>query len=169
MDHVTSGRRCPLRRVISGEEGWPWEGELGRENFVCNSELRTVDHHVESLPSGRCPVISSSGEPGGMVGVKVAELHLVSMILQYGVKVGDVADVAPRTGGCRGDVYIDEGQCGSLEVSFDCHYFCHDIIRKYVIVRYPIGDGVVDESDKSFTDASSRVITPDSGVACELL
>ena len=39
----------------------------------------------------------------------------------------------------------------------------------YVTIRHPIGDGVVDKSNKSSTATSCRVITPDSGIACELL
>ena len=98
--------------------------------------------------------------------VKVAEYHLVSTILQKSVEVGGVV---PRAGGRRGNVYIDEGQCGSAEVSLDCQNFRCVIIWKYVIVRHSIGDGVVDESDKSYTAAYGRAITPDSGIAYELL
>ena len=57
VGHVTSGRRCPLRTVISGEEGWPWEGEAIIEVLVRNSELITVDCPIKRFPSGRCPVI----------------------------------------------------------------------------------------------------------------
>ena len=44
-----------------------------------------------------------------------------------------------------------------------CHYrgVCHR--------QAPYGDGVVDESDKSPTTASSWAIAPDSGIACEFL
>ena len=54
---------------------------------------------VESPPSGRCPVISGSGEPGGLVGVQVAKHHLVSTVLQKSVKV---RGVVPKAGGAEG-------------------------------------------------------------------
>ena len=106
-------------------------------------------------------VISCYEEPGGMVGVEDAEHHLVSTVLKK--------DVVPRAGGCRGDVCVDEGQCGYLESSLNCQIFRSVIIEKYVTVRHPIGDGLVDESNKS--SASGRAISPepDSGIACELL
>ena len=100
------------------------------------------------------------------MGIKFPKHHLVSAVLQKGVKVGDVIS---RAGGRREDVYIDEGQCGSPEVSLDCQNFSCVVIRKYVIVRHPVQDGVVDESDKSSTAVSGRAITPDSFIACEFL
>ena len=61
----------------------------------------TDDRPVKSLPSGRCPVISCSEEPGGMMVVKVAKHHLHSTVLQKGIKVGGVV---PRAGGRNADV-----------------------------------------------------------------
>ena len=130
-------------------------GESGREILVCNSELRTVDRPVEGLPSGRCPDISGSGEPGGIVGVKVARHHLVSTVLQKSVKI---RGIVPRTGGRRGDVCIFEGQCGSPEVGLDCQNFRRVIIGEDATVRYPIRDRVVDEGDKSPTATSGWAI-----------
>ena len=101
------GGPCRIREDMPAQKGDIQRGGLalggksGREILVCNSELRTVDRQIKSLHSGRCPVISCSGEPGGMVGVKVVEHHLVSMVLQKGVKVGSIV---PRAGGRRGDV-----------------------------------------------------------------
>ena len=86
VGHDLLGRRCPLRRVVSGEESWPWEASS--ENLVRNSKLHTVDRPIEGIPSGRCPIVLCSGEPGGMVGVEVAKLHLVSTVLQKSIKVG---------------------------------------------------------------------------------
>ena len=38
VDHVTSGRRCLLRKVISGEVGWSWEERrVGRSRFTTAS------------------------------------------------------------------------------------------------------------------------------------
>ena len=37
VDHVASGRRCPLRMVISGKEGWPWERKKSRDERSENS------------------------------------------------------------------------------------------------------------------------------------
>ena len=39
------------------------------------------------------------------------------------------------------------------------------IVRKYVTIRHPIGDRLMDESN----GRSGQAITPDSGIACELL
>ena len=80
MDNVTLGRRCPFRRVIPGEK-------VSRQVLVCNSELQTIDCPIKRFPSGRCPIICS-GEPGRMMGIKVAKHHLVSTVHQKGVKVG---------------------------------------------------------------------------------
>ena len=38
VNHVASGRRCQLRRVISGEEGWSWR-EASKEILVRNGKL----------------------------------------------------------------------------------------------------------------------------------
>ena len=43
---------------------------------------------IKRFPSGRCPTISCSGDPGGMMSVKVAKHYLVSTVHQKGVKVG---------------------------------------------------------------------------------
>ena len=75
---------------------------------------------------------------------EVAKHHLVSTVLQKGVEVGGVV---LRSGGRRKDVYVDEGQWGSSEVSLDCQNFRRVIIWEYAIVRHPIEDVVVDESD----------------------
>ena len=96
---------CHIGEEMPAEKGDIWRGglalggESGREILVRNSELQTFDCPVEILPSGRCLVISGSGEPGGMVGVKVAKLHLVSTVLQMCVKV---KGIVPRAEGCRG-------------------------------------------------------------------
>ena len=78
VDHVTSGRRCPFRRTAS-------------------CELLIALSRGESLPSGCSPFISCSGEPWGMVGVEVAEHHLVSTVLQKGVEVGGHSSEGRRT------------------------------------------------------------------------
>ena len=95
-----------IREEIPAEKGDIWQvglalgGESSREILVRNIEPRiTVDRPVKSLPSGHCPVISGSGESGGMVGVKVAKHHQVSMVLQKGVKI---RGLVPRTKGRRG-------------------------------------------------------------------
>ena len=51
VDHVTSGRICPLRKVISGEEGWPWEGRrVGRSWFAAAScELLIIPQSASPL------------------------------------------------------------------------------------------------------------------------
>ena len=100
------------------------------------------------------------------MGVEIAKHHLVSTILQKGVKISAVVSRARER---RGDVYIDEGQFGSPKVSLDCQDFRRIIVGKNVTIRHPIGDEVVDESNKSSTAASCRAITPDSGIAGELL
>ena len=155
-----------MRRVTYGEEGWPWEGSRVGRSWFANSELRTVDRPVEGLPSGRCPDISGSGEPGGIVGVKVARHHLVSTVLQKSVKI---RGVVPRTGRRRRDVCIFEGQCGSPEVSLDCQNFRPVIIGEDATVRYPIRDGVVDEGDKSPTATPGRAIAGQLLAECQLL
>ena len=95
-----------IREEIPAEKGDIWQvglalgGQLIREILVSNIEPRiTVDSPVKSLPSGHCPVISGSGEPGGLVGIKVAKDHQVSMVLQKGVKV---RGIVPRAEGRRG-------------------------------------------------------------------
>ena len=94
------GGPCHIGEEMPTEKGDIWQGgESNREILVCNSELQTVDRLVESLPYGRCPVISGSGETGGMVGVKVAKHHLVSTVLQKSVIV---RGVVPKAGGRRG-------------------------------------------------------------------
>ena len=144
------GEEMPAKKGDIWRGGLALRGESGREILVRNSKLRTVDRPVESLPSGRCPVISGSGKPGGMVGVKVAKHHLVSTVLQKSAKVrGDVYRAGGRGGG--GYVNIDEGQSGSPEDGLDCQNFRRVIIGEDASVRHPIGDGVVDEGDKSPT------------------
>ena len=51
VDNVTSGRRCPLIRGISGEVGWPWEGRrVGRSWFATAScELLIAPSSASSL------------------------------------------------------------------------------------------------------------------------
>ena len=165
VDHVTSGRRFPLRRVTSGEEDWPWEGSQ-----VGGSWFATASCELLAAPSRASPLAAALSSPvlENQEGwwVKVAELHLISTILQKGVGSRGRSSEGRRT---QGDVYIDEGQCGSPEVSLDCQNFRRVIIRKYVIVRHPIAAGAVDENNKSSTAASGRAITPDGGIACELL
>ena len=39
---------------------------------------------------------------------------------------------------------------------------------RYVTIGHPVGDGVVDQSDKSTTTASGRAIAPDGVIVCEL-
>ena len=85
----TSGRIKSLTRVMSDEEGWPWVGES--RFAAANSELLTYYYY--------CRVISCSGEPGGVVDVKVAEHHLVSTVLQEVVKIGGVVPGAGGRGG----------------------------------------------------------------------
>ena len=55
------------------------------------------------------------------------------------------------------------------EVCLDCQNFRRVIIGENATVRHPIGDGVVDEGDKSPTATPGRVIAPDIGIVCELL
>ena len=62
-------------------------GEEGGQTNVRNRKLRTIDRFVERFPSGCCSVISYPGETGRIVGVEVAEYHLVSTVLQEGVKI----------------------------------------------------------------------------------
>ena len=96
--------------------------------------------------------------------VKVTKHHLVSTFHHNGVKVGGVVPGGRRT---QGDIHVDESQCGSPEVCLDCQNFCRVVIEEYVIIKHPVGDGVVYESDKS--TASGRAIAPDGDIACELL
>ena len=156
------GGRChireemPLRRATSDEEGWFWEGNrVGRSWFgllqrVVNCSPPHREPPLWPLP---CHLLFWRTRRDGEH-YKVAKLHLVSTVLQKSVRV---RGVVPEAGGLRGDVYIDKGQCGSPEVGFDCQDFCCVIIGENVTVRHPIGDGVVDESDKSPT------ATPRSG------
>ena len=80
----SKGGPCRIREKMPAQKGDIWRGGLtlegvaSREIMVRNSKLRTVDSHVEGPPSGRCPIVPCSGEPGLMVGVKVAKHILVS-------------------------------------------------------------------------------------------
>ena len=87
------------------------------------------------------------------MGVKVTKHHRVSMFLQKSV---EVRGVVPRAGRRGGDVDIDEGQRGFPEVCLDCQDFRLVIIGEDASVRHPIGDGVVDEDDKSVLHRRSR-------------
>ena len=53
VDYVTSGRRCPHRRVISGEEGWPWvRSRVGKSWFATAScELLTTLSRASPRPA----------------------------------------------------------------------------------------------------------------------
>ena len=62
----------------------------------------------------------------------------------------------------QGDIQVDESQCGPPKVGLDCKNFCLVVIGEYVTVRHPVGDGVLDESDKSIT--TDRAIAPDGGL-----
>ena len=42
-------------------------------------------------------------------------------------------------------------------------------MSKYVTIRHPVVDGMVETSNESTTTASGWAITPDGGIACELL
>ena len=66
----------------------------------------------------------------------------------------------------QGDIQVDKSQCGPPKVGLDCKNFCLVVTGEYVTVRHPVGDGVLDESDKSIT--TDRAIAPDGGMACEL-
>ena len=67
------------------------------------------------------------------------------------------------------DINIDEGQCGHPEVDLNCLNFRHVVVREYVTIRHPVGDGMVDKSNVSSTTASGRTIAPHGGIVCELL
>ena len=113
-------RPCDIGEEMLAKKGDIWRGglvqggESGKEVLVCNSKLQPPRR--ESFPSGRCPVINCSGESGGVVGVKIAEHHLVSAVLQKGIKVRDVVLWAGR---CRGDIYVEESQCSSPHNTID--------------------------------------------------
>ena len=61
---------------------------------------------------------------------------------------------------------IIKSQCCTPEVILNSKDFCCFIVKKYVIIRHLVGDGVVDECDKS-TTASNRTVVPD-GIVREL-
>ena len=63
------GKYMPAQKGDIWRGGLALWGEASRDVLVCNSELWTVDRPIKCSSSGRCPVISCSGEPGGMVGV----------------------------------------------------------------------------------------------------
>ena len=74
----------PVHKGNIWRGGLALRGEASREILVHNSRYRTV------AKSGHCPVIPCSGEPGGMMGIKVAKHHLVSTVHQKGVPAPDL-------------------------------------------------------------------------------
>ena len=79
------GRGGPhhIREEMPAQKSDIWQGRValgGEANRVildCNGKLQTVDCLIKGLSSGHSPVIPCPGIPGGIVGVKVAEHHLV--------------------------------------------------------------------------------------------
>ena len=82
------GGPCHIGREMPSQKGDIWRGgmalgvEVSRKVLVRNSELRTVDRPIKRFSSGSCPILSCSGEPGGIVSVKVAKHHLVTTVGQ---------------------------------------------------------------------------------------
>ena len=58
VDHVASGRRCLLRRVISGEEGWPWEARRGGRSW-----FTTASWELLIAPSRASPLAPALSSP----------------------------------------------------------------------------------------------------------
>ena len=97
------------------------------------------------------------------MGVEFAEHHLVSTVLQVGVKI---RGTGRRTAG-TGNIDIKKGYCYPPEVGLNCQDFRRGIVWEYVIIKHLAGDGMVDESVKS-TTASERAFAPDGAILCEL-
>ena len=98
-------REMPAQKGDIWRGGLALGGEASREILVRYRKLQTVDRPIEGLSSGRCSIIPCSGEPRGVVGIKVAKHHLVSTVLHKGVKVWGVV---PGTGGRRADIHIEK-------------------------------------------------------------
>ena len=132
-----------LRRETSGEEGWPWEGSrVGRSRFsTASCELLIAPSRASPLPASLSfPVLEN--QEGWW-----AQHHLVFRSTRRASKSG-----AWFRGqrGRMGDANVDKGQCGSPKVGLDCQNFRRNIVWwENATVRHPIGDGVVDECDKS--------------------
>ena len=102
--------------------------------------------------------------------VKFAMHYLVSTVLQKGVKVGGVIlGARGQRGPGEGNIDFDEVSVDPPEVGLNCQNFRHVVVREYVTIRTPVGDGTVDKSNESTTTASGQVIAPVCGIACEPL
>ena len=54
------------------------------------------------------------------------------------------------------------------DFGLDCQNFRRVIVGEDATVKHPIGEGVLDEGDKSPTATPGRAIAPDIGIICEL-
>ena len=110
VDHVASVRRCPLRRGISGEDGWPMEGrqagDLGsqEQKRVYSVYRRTLPHFVT-----HSDLLTSD------MGILVAEHELwqgfvVRHVCAYKVRLIAAAKVARHVCRCvLGLIKCDDG------------------------------------------------------------
>ena len=110
------GKEMAAQKCDNWREGLTLRWEVGREILVHNYKLHMVNHPIEGLPSGRCPIIPFFWRTRRDGGRWSRQATSGFQALQKGVKVGGVVLGVGRH---RGYIDINKDQCGGLGLGLD--------------------------------------------------